>query len=295
MSKILVIGGSNIDYIAKSFSPLINGDSNIGKVSISSGGVGRNIALNLSLLGNKVDFITGLGKDPLSISLKRELTKNKIKVLVPKSEYGVGSYLAINDNSGEMSVAICDLDFCDKLTIDQLSPFKKTIESFRDIVLDANLNEKLIGNIISTFPEKRFFVDAVSANKVSRFKKVLNKLHLFKSNLIEAQTITKTKLEGEELIKKLLDLGPQIAIVTNSSKPTFFGFNNRIMETPAPKIDRNDIVNVNGAGDAFFSGFVSYYVKTGNIESAVDFAKKMSYYTLKSSESVNLEIKNILG
>ena len=67
------------------------------------------------------------------------------------------------------------------------------------------------------------------------------------------------------------------------------------METPAPKIDRNDIVNVNGAGDAFFSGFVSYYVKTGNIESAVDFAKKMSYYTLKSSESVNLEIKNILG
>ena len=287
MSYILVIGGSNIDYVAKSSSPLINRDSNIGEVKISNGGVGRNIALNLSLLNNNVSFITGLGKDLLSTSLKKELSSNKIKVLVPKSEYGVGSYVAINDNSGEMSVAICDSSFCDN--------FKKEIESFENIVLDANLNEKLIEDIISSFPKSRYYVDGVSANKVSRFKKVLNKLHLFKSNLIEAQTITNTKLEGKELVKKLLSLGPKIVIITNSSKSTFYGYDNNIVETPATKIDKKEIVNVNGAGDAFFSGFVSSYIKTNNIESSIEFAKKMSYYTLKSSESVNLEIKNILG
>ena len=290
MSYILVIGGSNIDYVAKSSSPLINRDSNIGEVKISNGGVGRNIALNLSLLNNNVSFITGLGKDLLSTSLKKELSSNKIKVLVPKSEYGVGSYVAINDNSGEMSVAICDSSFCDNLTLD-----KKEIESFENIVLDANLNEKLIEDIISSFPKSRYYVDGVSANKVSRFKKVLNKLHLFKSNLIEAQTITNTKLEGKELVKKLLSLGPKIVIITNSSKSTFYGYDNNIVETPATKIDKKEIVNVNGAGDAFFSGFVSSYIKTNNIESSIEFAKKMSYYTLKSSESVNLEIKNILG
>ena len=295
MSYILVIGGSNIDYVAKSSSPLINRDSNIGEVKISNGGVGRNIALNLSLLNNNVSFITGLGKDLLSTSLKKELSSNKIKVLVPKSEYGVGSYVAINDNSGEMSVAICDSSFCDNLTLDKLLIFKKEIESFENIVLDANLNEKLIEDIISSFPKSRYYVDGVSANKVSRFKKVLNKLHLFKSNLIEAQTITNTKLEGKELVKKLLSLGPKIVIITNSSKSTFYGYDNNIVETPATKIDKKEIVNVNGAGDAFFSGFVSSYIKTNNIESSIEFAKKMSYYTLKSSESVNLEIKNILG
>ncbi len=295
MSYILVIGGSNIDYVAKSSSPLINRDSNIGEVKISNGGVGRNIALNLSLLNNNVSFITGLGKDLLSLSLKKELNSNKIKVLVPKSEYGVGSYVAINDNSGEMSVAICDSSFCDNLTLDKLLIFKKEIESFENIVLDANLNEKLIEDIISSFPKSRYYVDGVSANKVSRFKKVLNKLHLFKSNLIEAQTITNTKLEGKELVKKLLSLGPKIIIITNSSKSTFYGYDNNIVETPATKIDKKEIVNVNGAGDAFFSGFVSSYIKTNNIESSIEFAKKMSYYTLKSGESVNLEIKNILG
>lgn len=295
MSYILVIGGSNIDYVAKSSSPLINRDSNIGEVKISNGGVGRNIALNLSLLNNNVSFITGLGKDILSLSLKKELSSNKIKVLVPKSEYGVGSYVAINDNLGEMSLAICDSSFCDNLTLDKLLIFKKEIESFENIVLDANLNEKLIEDIISSFPKSRYYVDGVSANKVSRFKKVLNKLHLFKSNLIEAQTITNTKLEGKELVKKLLSLGPKIVIITNSSKSTFFGFDDKVYETPATKIDVKEIVNVNGAGDAFFSGFVSSYIKSSDVISSIEFAKKMSYYTLKSSESVNLGIKNILG
>ena len=294
MKRILVIGGSNIDYVAKSISPLIKNDSNIGKISISNGGVGRNIALNLALLGNKVTFITGLGKDYSSLAFKKELNQFQVKTLIPKSEYGIGSYLAINDNLGEMSLAICDSSFCDHLTFSSLKPFKNKIETFNDIVLDANINEKLIIDIVSNFKEKRFYVDGVSANKVSRFRQVFNKIHLFKSNLIEAQQITNSQLEGKELVKKLLDYGAKIVIITNSSKSIYFGYNNIIKETPPPKINSAEIVNVNGAGDAFFAGFVSSYLETNNVVSSIEEAKQMSYYTLKSSSSVNKEIKTIL-
>lgn len=295
MSNILVIGGSNIDYLAKSISPLIKNDSNIGKISISNGGVGRNISCNLALLKNKVSFITGLGKDLLSINLKKELKKYRIKLLLPKTSYGVGSYVAINDNYGEMSVAICDNMFCDNLSYNDLIPFQKDISKHKDIVLDTNLNENIINDIINHNLDKRYYVDGVSANKVKRIKKVLNKIHVFKSNLIEAQELIDKKIDGVNLVKEILSFGVKNVVITNSAKDIYYGSDKGIFKTNSAKIDPKEIKNVNGAGDAFFSGFVSNYIENNDIEKAIIFAKKMSYFTLKSSSAINENIYNLIN
>ena len=61
--SIAVVGGVNIDVGARSFSPLVSGDSNPGVICSSLGGVGRNIAHNLALLGADVTLVTALGGD----------------------------------------------------------------------------------------------------------------------------------------------------------------------------------------------------------------------------------------
>ena len=43
-----VVGGVNMDIGGQSYAPLIAGDSNPGRVQMSLGGVGRNIAHNMS-------------------------------------------------------------------------------------------------------------------------------------------------------------------------------------------------------------------------------------------------------
>jgi len=53
-SYAVVVGGVNVDIGGCSFAPLVDADSNPGKVSISLGGVGRNIAHNMSLMGLEV-------------------------------------------------------------------------------------------------------------------------------------------------------------------------------------------------------------------------------------------------
>lgn len=53
-SYAVVVGGVNVDIGGKAFAPLIAADSNPGTVKISLGGVGRNIAHNMSLLGTDV-------------------------------------------------------------------------------------------------------------------------------------------------------------------------------------------------------------------------------------------------
>ena len=49
--RICVIGGANADIIATSFGVFVPNDSNPGSVRLTAGGVGRNIAHNLALLG----------------------------------------------------------------------------------------------------------------------------------------------------------------------------------------------------------------------------------------------------
>ena len=53
-SYAVVVGGVNVDIGGRSFAPLVEADSNPGAVTVSLGGVGRNIAHNLALLGTDV-------------------------------------------------------------------------------------------------------------------------------------------------------------------------------------------------------------------------------------------------
>ena len=93
----LLIGGSNVDYIATSRDKLQKRVSNIGEVSISFGGVMRNIAENLARLGNKIEFITAIGDDANGREMRKELIDLGINVITPKTDYPSGSYVAIND------------------------------------------------------------------------------------------------------------------------------------------------------------------------------------------------------
>ncbi len=54
MPYIVVAGGVNVDIGAQSFQKLRTKDSNPGHVHMSLGGVGRNIAHDLRLLGAEV-------------------------------------------------------------------------------------------------------------------------------------------------------------------------------------------------------------------------------------------------
>ena len=61
---IVVVGGANMDISGRPDAPLVAQDSNPGKVRLSPGGVARNIAHNLALLGEDVKLITAFGDDP---------------------------------------------------------------------------------------------------------------------------------------------------------------------------------------------------------------------------------------
>ena len=61
--RVAVIGGVNMDIGGSPFAKLVMRDSNPGVITARPGGVGRNIAHDLRLLGAEVSLVTAVGGD----------------------------------------------------------------------------------------------------------------------------------------------------------------------------------------------------------------------------------------
>lgn len=73
MAAITVVGGINIDIEGRPDDALIRADSNPGKVSVSVGGVGRNIVENIARLGGDAAMISLTGDDVMGQNAKAQL------------------------------------------------------------------------------------------------------------------------------------------------------------------------------------------------------------------------------
>ena len=110
--RVFVIGGINLDIIGKSIENLELKSSNPGSTKMISGGVSRNIAQNLSQLGIETTILSSVGKDSFGEMILKELKDanvNTSKILI-SGNYKTGLYLAILNNTGEMSLGLSDMD-----------------------------------------------------------------------------------------------------------------------------------------------------------------------------------------
>ena len=292
MPKVLVVGASNVDYVALSNNKLIRKDSNIGKLNITFGGVGRNIVENLAILEDDVSFITFLGNDGFGKELRKDLESINVKVYSPNKKERTSSYLAVLDSNGDMDVAICDTEIIDKSTVEDIKPFDDVISEFTSIVLDANINDKIIDHIFKEYSDKKILVEAVSANKVKRYEKYLDKIYLFKSNVLEAKHLLNLyNAEPMLLAKILMERGVKNVVITDGGKPVIIGENNEVVFITPKPIEK--IISASGAGDSLFAGLIHGLINGASLVESVAFGIKVSQMTLMVEESVNKDIKKI--
>ena len=125
---VLVIGAANIDLGGTPYKPLIPNDSNPGVIKMNYGGVARNIAHNLAMLGAEVELVTAAGDDILGLEMlkKCEMTgiDTSLSVIVPGGSSSV--YLFINDEKGEMELALSHVDIVNHITPEYISPAAAT-------------------------------------------------------------------------------------------------------------------------------------------------------------------------
>ena len=286
----LLIGGSNVDYIATSRDKLQKRVSNIGEVSISFGGVMRNIAENLARLGNKIDFITAIGEDANGKEMRNELIKLGINVITPKTDYPSGSYVAINDANHDMVDAIRDNRIIRDLNTEFLKSQHDLIASHEYVIMDANISEEAINYLFNTYPSKKFIVEAISPSKVLKFKNYLDKLFLIKCNIHEARMLMGIDLMEKDLVSGLLARGVKNVVVSHGAHDVYFGENYRRVDLV--KVNEvKEFENTTGCGDALTSGVIDYFLRGKKLKEAVAFGNELSRLTLMSKGATSKEIE----
>ena len=108
----VVVGGANMDIGGRSYAPLVPRDSNPGQVRMSLGGVGRNIAHNLCLLGTEVKFLTAFGDDLSAQKLAASCGELGMDISHALQIPGAATstYLFISGPEGDMALAVSDMD-----------------------------------------------------------------------------------------------------------------------------------------------------------------------------------------
>ena len=103
---VVVVGGANMDVVARTAAPLRPATSNPGHTRISPGGVGRNVAACLGLLGAPVRLVSAVGADAFGDEVLRVTAACGADVGAVRRVPGrTGTYTAVLDDRGELVAA----------------------------------------------------------------------------------------------------------------------------------------------------------------------------------------------
>ena len=292
--KIAIIGGINIDIEGAPFREIQYHDSNPGKIRLSYGGVGRNIAENVARLGGDCAMISVVGDEPMSrgaMTYLQDLGVDVSHVRVMPGETP-SMYLSILDDKGDMELAINDMDIIRTITAEYIDEIRSFLERASVVALDGNLTEDLLDHATQALSGTKLFYDPVSASKGIRAKDFVGRFFAVKPNKIEAEAILDMSIETEDDVKaagrRFMELGVSQVYITLGEDGVYYleeGDEGFIRPEPGMIIK-----SATGAGDSFSSCILLGISMGMRAETIARMGMAASRITMESSNAVNKDI-----
>ena len=271
-APVYVIGAVNMDLSGTPAEELRAGDSNPGRITLSPGGVGRNIAENLRLLGRKVSLITIMGRDTYADVIREHCLNAGIDLQYSFTDPlgRTSAYLCVNEQNGDLNVAVSDMAICDELTPDKLEPLLPVLNHGSMVIADANLPEETLA-WIAKYVTVPIAADPVSAAKAPRLLPLLSRLILIKPNVREAELLTGIAIQGDMNLSRAADalhrLGVKRVYISLGEEGVWADDvreGGQLLPCAA-----GTIVNTTGCGDAFVAAAADAYLNgLGTMEAA---------------------------
>ena len=286
---VAVVGGVNVDIGGRSHGPLVAADSNPGTVSLSLGGVGRNIAHNVSLMGADVRLLTAYGDDlhgqqvasscaSLGIDLSHALK-------VPGGT--TSTYLYLTDEKGEMALAVSDMSICEKITPEYLAENLSLLQNAQVVVADTNIPAESLRYLAENCTAP-LFVDPVSTAKAAKLLPILSKIHTLKPNRLEAELLSGVKItcaaDAEAAAKALLEKGVERVFISMGAEGVYAATESgQLWMQNLP----GNMVNTTGCGDAFMAALVWAYLEDMNLHETALAGLAAGSIAMESYDTIN--------
>lgn len=290
MADITVIGGINIDIEGRPFEALKYEDSNPGSITLSYGGVGRNITENIARLGVNATMISVIGEDQMGNGARAELQSMGVDVSNVEILKGRNSamYLSVLNDKNDMEIALCDMDIVKIITPEFLEKKKDVLQNSKVIAVDGNLTEETLEYVTANFPNAKLFFDPVSSAKAMRAKKVIGKFTCIKPNIMEAEALSGIKIKTEDDVKNVgqwfVNKGVKKVFITLNRDGVYY------KDSEKEGFIRPKDVKINsatGAGDSFSATILIGMLKDRDIEEMAKYGMAAAQITMESSNAVS--------
>lgn len=290
--EVVVVGGVNVDISGTSFTPIVPGDSNPGHVTLAMGGVGRNIAENMSRLGLRVSMITALGEDSHAQQLRASCRETGIdlthSLVVPGGR--TSTYLCLNDSNGEIVVAVSDMAIYDQLTPAFLQSKLDILNRAALVVLEGNLSQESI-DFLAAHCTAPMAADPVSSKKAAKLKNAQGRFAFMKPNRMEASLLTGVEITDDasldEAAHAFFRKGLPNVFISLGSRGVYF---NDGKERDIVPCFPCKVVNTTGCGDAFMAAAALGFVKGCSLREMARLGLAASNICAQADSAVNPRI-----
>lgn len=270
-----MIGSTNVDFLIRSEKLPAFGETVTGGTFLQNfGGKGANQAVGASRAGGKVTFVTCLGEDLYAEELLRSFRNDGMdtRFVFRDTSAATGSALIMLDKDGNNYLSVASgANY--KLSPDHIDRALDAIAGADMIVMQMEIPFDTIAHVFGLARQHRKKVLFNLAPARPFDQSVLNDTYAFVVNEVEAAMVTGLKVETDDEIRtaaaKLLDQGPQVAIITLGARGSFIASADYRQFIPAFKVKA---IDTTAAGDVYCGSLAVALVEGKSLPEAVRFA-----------------------
>lgn len=287
---VVCIGGANVDIQGQSKQRLRAGESNPGRISVSAGGVARNVAEHLTRLGYSCRLISAVGADANGAFLRDQLRgvgldPDDLQIVTGAA---TPTYVSMLDADGELAVAVNDMQTLEALDDSLLIRRRALLDACRILVADANLCVEALSFLGDVARDKPLFVDTVSAAKADKVSDLLPRIHTLKMTRAEAIAISgltiRNRSQHGRLAAWFRGRGVDRVFITLGRDGVFYAADDGEGHVGAP--EAATVVAVTGAGDAFLAGLAAGWLDGMDSLSSIARGQSLATASLESRSAV---------
>ncbi len=289
---VVVVGGTNMDVVARTSAPLLPATSNPGHTRISPGGVGRNIAACLGLLGAPVRLVSAVGDDAFGEEALRVTAGCGVDVgAVRRTPGSTGTYTALLDDRGELVAAVSDMAAIDSLELGTLHLADAAL-----VVVDGNLAHAQVVRALAAAESAGAPVafEPVSVAKAARLADLVRDLFLVTPNTDELAALTgRPDAQWQDSVADLHDRGVEHVWVRTGAGGSWMCSRGQepvhLPSVPAA------VVDVTGAGDAMLAAWIAAWLRGADPVDAARAGHRAAAATIESPHTVRPDLAAVVN
>lgn len=290
---IVGVGAANLDLNGASCAPIHLRDSNPGHISLSAGGVTRNVCENLARLGADVKLLSCVGDDVLGSYIRRSCVEAGIDIRYLHEARGAHSsiYLSILDADGDMLVGMSDMRIVQQdLPADYLPSQKHLIQGAKVVTCDPCMGETALLQLLDLCqPSQIVCVDPVSCAYARVVAPLIGRFHTAKPNRMELEILAGMEIRSDADLQRagevVLGKGLKRLFVSLGAEGCFY-----MDDTGAVlrrKLRPAKMVNASGAGDSFAAAMLYATLQGYDAEKTLDYGMAAGIAAVTHERTIN--------